>query len=112
MEILLPTGHRQPRTGRWTTLAFALLVPPLVCWAALLLHLWRPGATPADLLFEQLSLPVKVGGMAVSPALAAGIGLAVRRRAASDAAKIVARAVALCGAALVVLAVLAALRPS
>jgi hypothetical protein len=112
MDILFPTGRLPARTGRWTALALGLLVPPLVCWAALLLHLVYRGGSPADVLLERLSPQLRVAAMVVSPAVAAAIGLAVRRRAASQAAKLVARTVAVCGAALVLLAVLAALGPS
>jgi drug/metabolite transporter (DMT)-like permease len=111
MDILLPSSRRRPRTGRWTVLAVALLGPPLVCWAGLL-HLMRPGGSPADLLLERLSPPAKIAALLVCPAIAAGIGFVLRRRAATQAAKALARVVAVCGAALVVLAVLAALRPS
>ncbi len=112
MDILLPTGHMPARTGRWTLLALALLVPPVVCWAGQLLHLVYRAGSPADVLLEGLSPQLRVAAMVVSPAIAAGLGFAVRRRAATQAAKLVARTVAVCGAALVVLAVLAALRPS
>jgi hypothetical protein len=112
MDILFPTGHMPARTGRWTALALALLVPPLVCWAALLFHLFDHGWSPVDLLFDRISVPARIVAMVVCPAVAAAIGLAVRRRAATQAAKLFARAVAVCGTALVVLAVLAALGPS
>jgi hypothetical protein len=112
MDILLPSSRRRPRTARWTVLAVALLGPPLVCWVGLLLHLMRPGGSPADLLLERLSPPIKIAALLVCPAIAAGIGFVLRRRAATQAAKVLARVVAVCGAALVVLAVLAALRPS
>lgn len=112
MDILFPTGHMPARTGRWTVLALVLLVPPMACWAAELLHLAYRGGGPADALLERLSPPLRIAAMVVSPAIAAVIGFVGRRRAATQAAKLIARTVALCGTALVVLAVLTALRPS
>jgi hypothetical protein len=112
MDILFPTGRMPARTGRWTALAVVLLVPPLVCWAALLLHLVYRTGSPGDILLERLSPPARIVAMVACPAIAAAIAFAARRRAATQAAKLFARTVAVCGAALVVLAVLAALGPT
>jgi hypothetical protein len=111
MDILLPAGHKPPRTNRWGVIAAALLVPPLVLWAGLLLHLLHLGTGPADLLYQRAPVALQLAGMVGCPVVATVIGFAAWRRAATQAAKVLARVVVLCGAALLVLAVLAALRP-
>ena len=111
MDILLPAGHQPPRTNRWGVMAATLLLPPLVLWAGLVVHLLHPGAGPADLLYQRVPVGLQLAGMVGCPVVAIVIGFAVWRRAATQAAKLLARAVVVCGAALLVLAVLAALRP-
>lgn len=111
MDILLPAGHEPPRTNRWGVIAAGLLLPPLVLWAGLLLHLFQPGVGPADLLYQRVPVGLQLAGMVGCPVVATVIGFGVWRRGATQAAKVLARAVVLCGAALLVLAVLAALRP-
>jgi hypothetical protein len=112
MEILLPSPRGPARTSRWAVVGVVLLAPPVAFWAGLLLQLLLGMESPFGLLFRQVPTAVQVAGMLGCPVIAAGIGFAVRRRAATQAAKVLARAVVVCGVALAVLAALAALRPS
>jgi hypothetical protein len=111
MDILLPAGHKPPRTTPWGVIGAAMLVPPLVLWAALAAHQLHVGAGPSDLLYQRVPVALRWAGMAGCPVVATAMGFAVWRRAATQAAKVLARVVVVCGAALLVLAVLAALRP-